>query len=266
MLVFDAVYWQFTRFDGRLLSIFWLDHEPCIFLKTPMVLEYTLERLGGDREVVSRWEQPIKLRTSGGPQLSSSLDINYWWVNTSEPPPTATRKQTLECGSPPIKFPSPSVGHVDWHPRFGVSLCVSHQPQQDQPSYPPPPDCQAVHIAVRRKMRSSISGLVAIMDVKDSEVRTLPTWNVWNVPQHSLGSCGVGKCPIRITKTTLQRFAKPYSLWPVGSAACWWRTTATSCPGDDVRRSVECGAALASPNGFLSKWESYYPPKHRLAW
>ena len=131
---------------------------------------------------------------------------------------------------------------------------------------PSPPDCQAVHIAVRRKMRSSISGLVAIMDVKDSVVRTLPTWNVWNVPQHSLGSCGVEKCPIRITKTTLQRFAKPYSLWPVGSAACWWRTTATSCPGDDVRRSVECGAALASPNGFLSKWESYYPPKHRLAW
>ena len=74
-----------------------------------------------------------------------------------------------------------------------------------------------------------------------------------------------GEVSLSITKTTLQRFAKPftwrkisYSLWPVGSVACWWRTTATSCPGDDVRMSVECGAALVSP-WFSIKWSHIIP-------
>ena len=49
----------------------------------------------------------------------------------------------------------------------------------------------------------------------------------------------------------------------VGSVACWWRTTATSCSGDDVRMSVECGAVLASRMVFYQNG-SHYRPKHGL--
>lgn len=123
-------------------------------------------------------------------------------INMFEPPPTATiRKQTLRCGSPPIKFPracskkkvpSPSVGHVDWHPRFeGSQYYVSNAnccftlgspPTARSAKLPCALRHQVVHIAARRKMRSSISGLGAIVDVLNSPVAGTVPWNVPKCP------------------------------------------------------------------------------------